>query len=120
MRIYIDEDLSSGLLTRILQKAGHDVLTAVTAGTLGSSDAAQLTFAIRDLRVCLSRNYDDFEELHFLVQAAQGQHQGIVIVRRENDPTRNLTPKGIVTAIGKLEAASAPVANEYIILNQWR
>jgi len=31
-----------------------------------------------------------------------------------------MTPKAIVTAIRKLEAAGVPIANEYIILNQWR
>jgi len=50
MRIYLDEDLSSGLLTKLLQ----------------------------------------------------------------------LTPKGIVAAIRKLEAAGMPLDNEYIVLNHWR
>ena len=44
--------------------------------------------------MCLSRNYDDYEELHLLLRQAQGRHFGIVVVRRENDPTRDLTPKG--------------------------
>src|SRR5438105_2988580 len=48
------------------------------------------------------------------------QVQGQRIVRRENDPTRDLTPKGIVAAVRKLEAAGVPIDNEYIVLNQWR
>ena len=84
---------------------------------LGSvSDAVQLTRAIEENRVCLSRNHDDFEELHFLIEKAKGQHSGILVVRRENDPTRDLTVKGIVTAIRKLESAGVPIANEYIVL----
>ena len=120
MRIHLDEDLSSGLLARLLQNAGHDVTTAVSEGMLGRADAVQLAFAIRQKRACLSRNYVDFEELHLLLHDAQGQHHGILIVRRENDPTRDLTPKGIVAAIRKLEAAGVPIASEYIVLNQWR
>src|SRR5437588_9901563 len=120
MRIFLDEDLASGLLGKLLQKAGHDVVTPATAGTLGRADAVQLTYAIHEQRACLSRNYEDFEELHLLIAEAQGHHGGILIVRRENDPTRDLTPKGIVAAIRKLEAAGVPVDNQYIVLNQWR
>ncbi len=120
MRIYLDEDLASGLLAKLLQKAGHDVSTPTATGTLGKADAVQLTCAIHEQRACLSRNYEDFEELHLLVAEAQGHHFGIAIVRRENDPTRDLTPKGIVAALGKLAAAGVPMDNEYIVLNQWR
>lgn len=31
-----------------------------------------------------------------------------------------MTPKGIVAAIRKLEASGVPIANEYVVLNQWR
>ena len=47
-------------------------------------------------------------------------HFGICVVRHDNDPARDLTPKGIVAAIRKLEAAGVPIANEYIVLNHWR
>ncbi len=120
MRIYLDEDLASGLLAALLHKAGHDVETPAGARLLGRADAVRLACAIRENRVCLSRNYEDFEELHLLIAEAQGRHFGIVVVRRENDPTRDLTPKGIVAALRKLEAAGVPVDNEYIVLNHWR
>ena len=120
MRIYLDEDLSSGMLASLLSKAGHDVATPAGATLLGRSDAVQLTHAIAEQRVCLSRNYKDFEELHLLMQQGHGQHAGIIVVRRENDPTRDMTPKGIVAAIRKLESAGMPIANQYIVLNQWR
>ena len=61
-----------------------------------------------------------FEELHLLVREAHGGHAGIVVVRQDNDPARDLTPKGIVAALRKLESAGVPTANEYIILNHWR
>jgi hypothetical protein len=120
MRIYLDEDLASGLLVKLLQKAGHDVSMPAAAGILGKADAVQLTCAIHERRACMSRNYADFEELHLLITEAQGHHFGILIVRRENDPTRDLTPKGIVAALRKMEAAGAPMENEYIVLNRWR
>jgi acetyl esterase/lipase len=80
----------------------------------------QLTCAIHEHRACISRNYQDFEGLHLLIAEAQGRHFGILIVRRENDPTRDLTPKGIVAALRKLVAAGVPVDNEYVVLNHWR
>jgi hypothetical protein len=87
---------------------------------LARSDPKQLTYAIHETRLCLTANYDDYEDLHLLVREAQGKHPGIVVVRQENDPTRDLTPKGIVAALRELEAAAVPVANEYIVLNHWR
>ena len=65
-------------------------------------------------------NYDDYEELHLLLREACGNHSGILVVRQDNNPARDLTPKGIVAAIRKLAAAAVPIANEYIILNHWR
>ena len=120
MRIYIDEDLAAGLLLRLLQKAGHDVEAPAGAGMLGRSDPAQFTFAIHESRICLTANYDDYEELHWLLQEATGNHPGILVVRQDNDPARDLSPKGIGAAIRKLEAARVPIANEYIVLNHWR
>jgi predicted nuclease of predicted toxin-antitoxin system len=120
MRIYVDDDLASALLIRLLQKAGHDVQAPAAAGKLGRSDPVQLTFAIREKRVCLTANYDDYEELHVLVGDSGGHHPGILVVRRENDPARNMTSKAIVAAIRKIEAAGVPIADEYIVLNHWR
>jgi hypothetical protein len=68
MRIYVDEDMAAGILVRLLQKAGHDVESPRGAGMLGRSDPVQLTFAIHESRLCLTANYDDYEELHLLVR----------------------------------------------------
>jgi hypothetical protein len=55
MRLYLDEDLASGLLVKLLQKAGYDVSTPTGSGTLGKADVVQLTCAIHEQRACLSR-----------------------------------------------------------------
>src|SRR5205085_3596693 len=107
-------------LVRLLRSAGHDVDIPADAAMLNRSDPAQLRFSIHEDRVCLTANYDDYEELHVLVLEAHGRHPGILVVRQDNDPARDLTPKGIVAAIRKLEASGVPIANEYVILNQWR
>jgi Domain of unknown function (DUF5615) len=120
MRIYIDEDIADPLLIRLLERAGHEVEGPASVAMLGRSDPVQLTHAIREKRVCLTANYDDFEDLHLLIAESQGHHPGILVVRQENNPARDMTPRGIVAAIRKLEAAGVPIANEYTVLNHWR
>src|SRR5687768_9805183 len=109
MRVYIDEDLAQGLLVRLLRTAGHDVEDPSGARLMGSSDPVQFRFAIRDQRVCLTANYEDFEDLHLLIKEANGNHPGVFVVRQENNPARDLSPKGIVTAIRKLQSAGVPI-----------
>lgn len=105
---------------QLLRKAGHDVQAPRDVGMVGQADPVHLTRAIRDGRVCVTKNYDDFWLLHALLIQGNGRHPGIVVIRQENNPTRDLTPKGIVAAIRKLEAAGVPIENEYIVLNHWR
>jgi hypothetical protein len=68
----------------------------------------------------LTQDSEDFEDLHDLVMAAAGHHAGILIVRIDNDPRRNLTDRGIATAISKLESSGTPIRDQIHILNQWR
>ena len=79
-----------------------------------------LTHAVREDRVCLSHNHDDFRNLHNLVVAVGGHHPGILLVRKDNNPRRDFTAHGIVRAIGKLLAASVAIADQFTILNHWR
>jgi hypothetical protein len=54
----------------------------------------------------------DFWILHNLIKQAQGHHAGIFVVGQDNDPTRDLTAKGIVSAIRKLEKAGVSIQDE--------
>jgi predicted nuclease of predicted toxin-antitoxin system len=120
MRIYVDEDTVATLLIKLLRKAGHDVVEPADVNLVGKPDPTQLLHAIFDDRVCLTKNCDDFFLLHTLVVRSGGGHPGVLVVRQVNDPTRDLSAKGIVTAIRKLESANVPIANECIELNHWR
>jgi hypothetical protein len=97
MRLYLDEDIASGALAQLLRNAGHDVQAPGDVGLLGRSNPVQ-----------------------DLLRLAGGHHPGILVVRRDNDPRRNMTPHDIVRAIRNLEAAGVPVADQYIILNPWQ
>ena len=120
MRVYLDDDSTSGLLVRLLTRAGHDVRLPIDIGVAGRNDAVHLTHAILESRVLITYNADDFEELHNLVEAAGGHHPGVLAVRRDNNPKRDLDQKGIVRALGKLQAAGAPVRDQFTVLNHWR
>ncbi len=120
MKLYLDDDSADPLLARLFRNAGHDVKMPSDVGLAGKKDPIHLTFCIRDGRNCLTKNYDDYWLLHTLLTQGRGNHPGILIVRQDNDPSRDLTSKGIVAAIRKLEAAGVPIANEYIVLNHWR
>ena len=56
-----------------------------------------------------------------LSQAAiGGHHPGVLTVRKDNDPKRDLKPAGIVRALRNLENANAPIADQFIVLNHYR
>ncbi len=120
MRLHLDEDFASTLLVKLLVKAGHDVQTPTDSGTLGQDDPLQLVHAIRENRLLLSFNYGDFEHLHLLSLQARGHHPGILVVRREKDSRKNMSPREIVRALGNLESAGVPLDDQYYILNHWK
>jgi hypothetical protein len=86
----------------------------------GASDPRHLIHAVRHDLVLVTKNYDDFDDLHLLIQASGGQQSGVLVVRLDNDPTRDMKDRDMVRAIGNLEAAGVPIANELHILNHWR
>ena len=77
-----------------------------TQHRLGSvSDARVLAWAVAQDRPVLTRDHEDFADLHDLVLAVGGHHPGILVVRFDNDPRHNLTERAIATAIGNLESS---------------
>ncbi len=120
MNLYLDDDSAKRSLAAILRQAAHQVIIPADVGTAGTSDPRHLTYAVQQDLVLLTRNHDDFEDLHILVQYTGGQHPGVLVVRLDNDPTRDMKDRDIVRAIAKLEQSGAPIANELHILNHWR
>jgi len=120
MRLYLDDDSIYPVLVRLLRQAGHDVVVPADLGLAGAEDPVHLRHAIRENRTFLSHNYDDFKFLHELLVEGQGHHHGIFIVRRDNNPTRDMKPPHIVRAISNFTAAGLSVADQYVVLNQWR
>jgi hypothetical protein len=76
--------------------------------------------ASRQLLAALRKGGHDVSIPSDLVQASGGTHPGIMLVHLDNDPTRDLTPKGIATAVAKLESSGVPLSSELHVLNHWR
>jgi hypothetical protein len=79
-----------------------------------------LIWAIAQTLPVLTRDYEDFEDLHDLVMSAGGHHPGMLVVRFDNDPRHNLTGRGIAGAINKLESSGVLIPDRIHVLNQWR
>jgi hypothetical protein len=120
MRLYLDDDSANPVLVKLLRREGHDVFIPADFHLTGAKDPSHLRQAIHEQAVLLSHNYDDFKLLHDLLAEGLGRHWGILIVRSDNDPTRDMQPPHIVRAIRNMTAARVPVENEYVILNHWR
>ena len=120
MRFLIDENMSDRLLASRLKAQGHDPVLAIDVGLLSASDPRVLIWAIAQTLPVLTRDSEDFTDLHDLIMAAGGHHLGVLIVRFDNDPRHNLTDRGIAGAINKLESSGLPIPDRIHVLNQWR
>ena len=115
MQLLLDEDSQAKYLVNLLLAAGHNVITVNNADLLGRSDAAVLNYARQEGRVLLTRNCDDFIELH----QANPVHPGILAVYQKPDASKNMKYQEIVKAIANIETANYSLENQFVILNQW-
>jgi predicted nuclease of predicted toxin-antitoxin system len=120
MKIVIDENLSSRALAARLQASGHDVVLVDDVGLLSASDPKVLSWAVRQDRLVLTRDSGDFEDLHELIITCGGHHPGLLLIRFDDNARHNMSPRAIVTAVGKLAASGLPTPDQVHVLNQWR
>ena len=120
MSLYLDDDSVDRVLIRRLFDGGHEVLTPAAAGTAGHADPVHFMCSIRKGLVLLTHDHEDFTLLHELVLLSGGHHPGIFVIRRDNDPTRTMSPGAIVRAIHKLVTSTLPIPDAVHVLNHWR
>jgi hypothetical protein len=99
---------------------GHQVVIPADAGLRGAADPRHLTYAAQHDLVLLTKNHDDSGDPHSLVRATGGSHPGLLVVRSDNDPSRDMKDRDVARALANLEGAGVPIANEFHILNHWR
>jgi predicted nuclease of predicted toxin-antitoxin system len=119
MNLYLDDNSAKPSLVNLLRRAGHQVTVPADLGIAGSSDPRHLASCAIQKLALITRDHD-FLDLHDLVQATQGRHAGILVVRADNDPSRDMKDRDIVRALVNLENARVPITNEFHILNHWR
>lgn len=115
LALLIDEDTLAKVLVKMLREAGHDVLTVNAVGLSGEPDSVILDYARKNQRIVVTRNCQDFEDLHL----ENSEHSGIFTIYENKDHSKDLSRQEIVKAIANLEAASIPLANQFIALNHW-
>lgn len=120
MLLYLDDDSVDRVLIRRLTDSGHEVLTPIAAGIAGHADPVHFMCAIRRGRVLLTHDHEDFTLLHEVVLLSGGHHPGMLVIRRDNDPIRTMSPGAIVRAIDRLVASSLPIPDAVHVLNHWR
>lgn len=120
MRLYLDDNMVDRRLVSLLRKSGHHVVLPSEVGLSGTSDPKHLVQSLQARLVLLTYNQKDFEELHDVVLACGGTHPGMLFVRADNDPRKDMSVRTIAIAIAKLEASGAALVNHFHVLNHWR
>lgn len=115
LSLLLDEDSQAKYLVNLLRAADHDVVTVNDVGIMGFSDDKVLDYARQYNRILVTRNCDDFQELH----QANPLHPGILAVYRDAEPIKNMSYQSIIKAIDNLEVAGLVLENQFITLNQW-
>jgi len=93
MKLYIDDNVAGPMLMAMLGKAGHSVIGPSDVGLSGAKDPKHLEFAIKQSSAVLTRDGEDFDDLHWLLQTAGGKYFGILVVRSDKDPKHDMKPK---------------------------
>ena len=120
LSLYLDDCADDDTLAALLRQAGHQVSTPRIAGTSGVSDREHLLFAAHRGYTLLTKDPDDFVDLHHQWRESNRNHSGILLIYEDKDVSKNMSRTRIVLAIDNLVASALPIANEIHNLNQWR
>jgi Domain of unknown function (DUF5615) len=118
--IYLDDCSDENLLIARLRQAGYVVVSPRECGTVGMDDRDHLEYASRHGHALLTQNPQDFIDRHEEWQEQGLQHAGILLVYRDNDPTRDMTAADILRSLGKLLTSRLAIRNSIQVLNHWR
>ena len=94
MRLLLDENISDRRLGARLRAQGHDPVLATGVGLLSATDARVFIAAITQALPVLTRDSEDFTDLHDLIMAAGGHHSGVLVVR-DPEQVRKLAGWGL-------------------------
>jgi uncharacterized protein DUF5615 len=87
IRLYLDEDSMSHSLASALRGQGIEVLTALEAGMIQTSDEDQLAFAASKGSTTYSFNVRDFYRIHAEWMSGGKSHPGIILCQQQQFST---------------------------------
>ena len=79
-------------------------------------DETHFRFAVANDLILITKNPDDFLELH----VRDSSHPGILLIYQDNDPDRDMSNGEVARAIANLEQAGVEIAGSCHVLNAWR
>lgn len=83
-RFYFDEDSADKALVEALRARGVDVSVPSEVGLLEADDQEQLHWCIRNHRVLITSNIDDFYHLHSELLRQDQNHSGVVAIQQQS------------------------------------
>ena len=107
LKLLLDEDCQDKILVKKLSEAGHDVLTVKDLGLLSQPDNVVLECAVRNKRIVLTRNCEDFLNEALMLKNSGRHHHGVLLRYEKNDPAKDMSYNDIVRAIGNIDKAIA-------------
>jgi Domain of unknown function (DUF5615) len=120
MNFYLDDCADDDDLVDLLMRRGHGVYTPRSEKIKGASDPVHLEYASAHGYALITKNPQDFRNLHDEWQVQGRTHSGILLIYLDNNASKDMEPSDIVRAIGHLLASGLPIANEIHVLNAWR
>jgi predicted nuclease of predicted toxin-antitoxin system len=120
LSLLVDEDSQGKLLVSLLKKAGHTVETTNEAGLRTAPDSVVLAYAIANELVLLTQNCSDFVDLAIGIVEAGEHHPGVLLVYKDNDPSKDMDAATIVQAVKNLTKTKLSLADKIIVLNNYR
>ena len=113
MRLYLDEDVASKELAARLSEAGHEVVGPLR----GEPDDRCWCHAQKQRATVVTMNAIDLARL---AEATKG-YAGLLLVYRDNDPTRDMSAAAIVAAVARIsETYRDGLEGVIAVLNQYR
>lgn len=120
MRIYLDDDIDFDILIVTLQREGNTVISPRDVEMSGKPDPEHMRFAVDSACALMTFNYDDYRREHQRTIARGETHYGVLIVRRDDDRSHDMSPVDITRSVRNLEASGVTVVDHLHILNAWQ
>ena len=73
MNLYLDDDTAARRLVALLSNTGHAVVVPADVDLTGTPDARHFIYAMQQSLFLVTRNHDDFLDLHEVMQTAHGE-----------------------------------------------